>query len=124
MNGNPLAAYSWSVYAGQQDFGLNPSLSLGVLGVNVQGELDQGAEAVNQRGTVWQTRYWPTESYPAVTTDFFPTQSWSSLLSQWGNYAVGPIGQGIQWIATTVDNAAATVVHVTQQAGRKLTTRC
>jgi Carboxypeptidase regulatory-like domain len=116
MNGNPLAAYSWSVYAGQ-NFGLSPSLSLGVLGVNVQGELDHGAEAVNQRGTLWQTRYWPTESYPAVTTDLFPTQSWASLLSQWGTYAAGPIGKGIQWIATTVDNAAGTVVHVTQQVG-------
>jgi hypothetical protein len=117
VNGNPLAAYSFSVYAGQQIFGLNPSLSLGALEVNVQGELDQGAEAVNQRGTLWQTRYWPTESYPAVTSDLFPTQPWSSLLSQWGNYAAGPIGKGIQWIATTVDNAAGTVVHVTQQVG-------
>jgi hypothetical protein len=117
MNGNPLAAYSWSVYAGQQNFGVNLDLDLGVLGVNVQGELDQGAEAVNQRGTLWQTRYWPTESYPAVTTGLFPTQSWSSLLSQWGSYAAGPIGKGIQWIATTVNNAAGTVVHVTQQVG-------
>jgi hypothetical protein len=117
VNGNPLAAYSFSVYAGQQNFGLNLDLSLGALGVKVQGELDQGAEAVNQRGTLWQTRYWPTESYPAVTTDLFPTQSWSSLLSQWGNYAAGPIGKGIRWIATTVDNAADTVVHVTQQVG-------
>jgi hypothetical protein len=116
MNGNPLAAYSWSVYAGQ-NFGLSPSLSLGVLAVSVQGELDQGAEAVNQRGTLWQARYWPTESYPAVTTDLFPTQSWASLLSQWGTYAAGPVGQGIHWIATTVDNAAGTVVHVTQQVG-------
>ena len=116
-NGNPLAGYSWSVYAGQQNFGLNLDLSLGVLGVNVQGELDQGAEVVNQRGRLWQTRYCPTESYPALTTDLFPTQPWSSLLSQWGNYAAGPIGKGIQWIATTVDNAADTVVHVTQQVG-------
>jgi hypothetical protein len=116
MNGNPLTAYSWSVYAGQ-NLGLSPSLSLGVLGVSVQGELDQGAEAVNQRGTLWQARYWPTESYPAVTTALFPTQPWSALLSQWGTYAAGPIGKGIQWIATTVDNAAGTVVHVTQQVG-------
>jgi hypothetical protein len=117
MNGNPLAAYSFSVYAGQQNFGLNIDLSLGALGVKVQGELDQGAEAVNERGTLWQTRYWPTEWYPAVTTGLFPTQSWSSLLSQWGNYAVGPIGKGIQWIATTVDNAGDTVVHVSEQLG-------
>jgi hypothetical protein len=117
MNGNPLSTYSWSVYAGQQTFGLSPDLSLPGLEVNLQGELDQGAEAVNQRGTLWQSRYWPTESYPAVMADLFPTQPWSSLLSQWGNYAAGPIGKGIQWIATTVDNAAGTVVHVTQQVG-------
>jgi hypothetical protein len=116
-NGTPLAAYSFSVYAGKQNFGLNLDLELGELGVNVQGELDQGAEAVNERGTLWQTRYWPTESYPAVTTDLFPAQSWKSLLSQWGTYAAGPIGKGIQWIATTVDNLAGTFVHVTKQVG-------
>ena len=104
------------MYAGQ-NLGLSPSLSLPGLGVNVQGELDQGAEAVNQRGTLWQSRYWPTESYPALTTALFPTQSWASLLSQWGTYAAGPIGKGIQWITTAVDNAAGTVVHVTEQVG-------
>ena len=116
INGNPLAAYSWSVYAGQI-FGLNPSLSLGVLELNVQGELDLGAEAVNQRGTLWRAHYWPTESYPAVTADLLPTQSWSSILTQWGKYAAGPIGKAVQWVATTVDNAADTIVHVAQQVG-------
>src|ERR1035437_9015390 len=52
-----------------------------------------------------------------MTDALSATQPWSSLLSQWGNYAAGPIGKGIQWIATTVDNAAGTIVHVTQQVG-------
>jgi hypothetical protein len=116
-NGTSVVSYQWSVYAAQQDFGLNLNVNLDVVGVNLEGELDHGAEAVNQRGVIQRSRYWPTESYPAMTDALFPTQSWSSLLSQWGTYAAGPIGKGVQWIATTVDNAAGTVVHVTQQVG-------
>jgi hypothetical protein len=111
-NGNPLAAYSWSVYAGQQKFGINPDLDLGMFGVNLQGELDQGAEVVNERGVFWRARYWPTESYPAITSSLFPTEPWASLLRQWGVNAAGLIGQAVQAVATTVENAANTVVQV------------
>jgi hypothetical protein len=115
--GSSVVSCQWSVYAAQQDFGLNLNVNVNVVGVNLQGELDHGAEAVNQRGVIQRSRYWPTESYPAMTDALFPTQPWSSVLSQWGNYAAGPIEKGIHWIATTVDNAADTVVHVTQQVG-------
>ena len=110
-NGTPLAGYSWSVSSYQQQVGLDLDLNLG-FGVNLQGELDQGAEVVNERGVFWQSRYWPAESYPAIASGLFPTESWASLLSQWGANAAGPIGQAIQAAATTVENAANTVVQV------------
>ncbi|MGO9203737.1 MAG: carboxypeptidase regulatory-like domain-containing protein [Limisphaerales bacterium] len=110
--GESVVNYQRSVFAAEQDFGLNLNLDLGVCGVNLVGELDHGAEAVNERGVLERSRYWPTESYPAVTTALFPTQSWLSLLSQWGANAAGPIGQAIQAAATTVENAANTVVQV------------
>ena len=114
-SGDSTVNYQWSVYAAQQDFGLNLNLDLGVCGVSLEGELDHGAEAVNERGVIERSRYWPTESYPAMTTALFPTQSWLSLLSQWGANAAGPIGQAVQAAATTVENAGNTVVQVAGQ---------
>ncbi len=115
--GTKLVSYQWSVSAAQQSADLDLNVNIDVIGVKLKGELDQGAEAVNQRGTLWRAHYWPTESYPAVTADLLPTQSWSSILTQWGKYAAGPIGKAVQWVATTVDNAADTIVHVAQQVG-------
>ena len=94
--------------------GLNLNLNLGV-GVSVQGELDQGAEAVNERGAISQSRYWPTESYPAVTSSLFPSQSWSSLLAQWGNAASGLIGQALNQAVSTVQSAGNTVIQAGEQ---------
>jgi len=82
-SGNPLVTYEWSVCAAQQNFGLNLNLDVVAFGVNLHGELDQGAQAVNQRGAILQSRYWPTEAYPAITATLFPNQSWVSILSQW-----------------------------------------
>lgn len=117
-NGNTFVNYEWSVYAAQQNFTFNLNLNLEALGINLQGEVDQGADAVNQRGAILQSRYWPTESYPAITNSIFPSQSWDSILSQWGDYAAGPIGQGINQVITAVNNAGNTVVHVAQQTGQ------
>jgi alpha-tubulin suppressor-like RCC1 family protein len=114
-NAVPLTGYSWSVSSYQPQTELDANLDLGSFGVNLQGELDQGAEVVNERGVFWQSRYWPAESYPAITTSLFPTESWFSLLSEWGANAAGPIGQAIQAAATTVENAANTVVQVAAQ---------
>ncbi len=113
-NGSPLAGYFWSVYAGQQ-VALSPSLDLGVFSVSIQGELDQGAEAVNERGAISQSRYWPTESYPAVTSALFPAQSWGSLLAQWGNYASGLVGQVLNQAVNTVESAGNTVIQAGEQ---------
>ena len=115
MNGSSLANYDWSVYAGQQQLGANLNVNLGI-GVSLQGELDQGAEIVNERGAVSQSRYWPTESYPALTSAQFPTRSWTSLLSQWGTYAVGPIGQALNAFASEVANGVDTVIHAGSSA--------
>lgn len=112
-NGNSITSYKWSVYAGQQELGVNLNLDLG-LGVSLQGELDQGAEIVNERGAILQSRYWPAESNPALTPNLFPTQSWSSILSQWGNNALGPIGQAVNQAITTVANAGNTIVQAGQ----------
>jgi hypothetical protein len=112
--GNNLVSYEWSVGVAQQNFGLNLSLNLVAFGVNLQGELDQGAEAVNQRGAILQSRYWPTESYPALTASLFPSQPWGSILSQWGQNAVGPIGQGVNQVVTAVGNAGNTVIQAAQ----------
>ena len=83
--------------------------------MNLQGELDQGAEVVNERGVFWQSRYWPAEWYPALTSSLFPAESWFSLLSRWGANAAGPIGQAVQAAVTTVENAGNTVVQVAGQ---------
>ena len=114
MNGNPLAGYFWSVYAGQQ-VRIESESRLGVFSVSMQGELDQGAEAVNERGAISRSRYWPTESYPAVTTALFPAQSWGSLLSQWGNYASGLVGQALNQAVNTVEGAGNTVIQAGEQ---------
>ena len=113
-NGSPLAGYFWSVYAGQSSE-LNYDLDLGVADVSLQGELDQGAEVINERGAISQSRSWPTESYPAVTTDLLPTLSWFTVLSQWGNYASGPIWQAVSHTFATIANTANNIV----QAGEK-----
>ena len=112
-NGVNTTSYRWSVYAQEQELGVNLNLDLG-LGVTLQGELDRGAEVVNQRGAISQSRYWPTETYPPMTADMLPTQSWPSILSQWGNYALGPIGQAINQAITTIANAGNTVVQAGQ----------
>jgi len=112
-NGVNTTTYRWSVYAQEQELGVNLNLDLG-LGVTLQGELDRGAEVVNQRGAISQSRYWPTETYPPMTTDMLPTQSWPSILSQWGNYALGPIGQAINQAITRIANAGNTLVQAGQ----------
>lgn len=113
-NGSVLVNYERAVYAAQQYAGLNLKLDLG-FGVNVQGELDQGAEAVNERGAISQSRYWPTESYPAVTNALFPAQSWSFLLGQWGNHASGLIGQVLHQAVNAVASAGNTVIQAGEQ---------
>lgn len=113
IDGTPLATYSWSVSSSQQQAAVNFDFELG-LGVTFQGDLDQGAEAVIERGVFWQSRYWPTEAYPAIGSGLFPTESWFSLVEQWGANAAGPIEQAVQAVATTVENAANTVVHVAE----------
>ncbi len=115
FNGNRAATYHWSVYAEQQQFGANLNLDLGI-GVNLNGELDQGAEVVNERGTILQSRYWPTETYPALTSAQLPTQSLFSLLSQWGANAVGPIGQALNAFATEVKSGVDTVIQASKGA--------
>ena len=113
-NGNVLVNYERTVYAATQYVGLNLSLDLGV-SVNVQGELDQGAEAVNERGAISQSRYWPTESYPAVTNSLFPAQSWSYLLEQWGKNASPLIGQVLHQAVNAVASAGNTVIQAGEQ---------
>jgi hypothetical protein len=113
-NGNPLATYAWSVCAAQQNFGFNARLDLLAFGVNLQGEFDQAAEEINQRGAIMQTRHWPTESYPAITSSQLPSQSWLSMLSQWGYNATGPIGQAVNQVFTAVGNAGNTVIQAGQ----------
>jgi hypothetical protein len=109
-NGDTMASYDWSVYAGQQQFGANLNLDLG-MGVSLQGELDQGAEIINERGTIAQSRYWPTESYPAITPAQLPTQSLFSLVAEWGTYASGTIGQALSAFATEVASGVDTVIQ-------------
>jgi hypothetical protein len=111
LNGNNMATYRRSVYAGKQQFGASLNLDVG-LGVNLNGELDEGAETVNERGAISLSRYWPTESYPAITVDRFPTQSLTSLLSQWGDKAVDPIGQALNEFWTSITAGADTVIQV------------
>ncbi|MDR3459319.1 MAG: carboxypeptidase regulatory-like domain-containing protein [Verrucomicrobiae bacterium] len=80
-------------------------------------ELDRGAEIVNERGAFLsrnQSKYWPTESYPPITTNLFPTQSWSSILGQWGNNATAPIGQAVNQAVTVIQNAGNTIVKAGQ----------
>ena len=113
-SGNPLVTYEWSVCAAQQNFGLNLNLDVVAFGVNLHGELDQGAQAVNQRGAILQSRYWPTEAYPAITATLFPNQSWVSILSQWGYNATGPIGQAVHEGVTAVETAGNTVIQAGQ----------
>jgi hypothetical protein len=113
-NGSVLVNYERAVYAAQPYVELNLKLDLG-FGVNVQGELDQGAEAVNERGAIWQSRHWPTESYPAVTSALFPVQSWSYLLGQWGKNASGLIGQVLHQAVNAVAGAGNTVIQAGEQ---------
>ena len=108
---NMPASYEWMVLAEQQNLGFSFNLDLGI-GISLQGELDQGAEVFNERGSILQGRNWPTESYPAVTTAQLPTQSWTSILSQWGYYASGPIGQAVNQITTSIGNGVNTVFSV------------
>jgi hypothetical protein len=110
-NGNPLATYAWSVCAAQQNFGFNARLNLLAFGVNLQVESDQAAEEVNQRGTILQSHYWPTESYPAITSSQLPSQYWLWILQQWGYNATGPIGQAVNQVVTAVGNAGNTVIQ-------------
>ena len=112
--GSGLVSYERSVYAAQQELGLNLSLDVG-FSVNAQVELDQGAEAVNERGAISRSRHWPTESYPAVTSAVFPAQSWGSLLEQWGNYASGLVGQALNQAVSTVESAGNTVIQAGEQ---------
>ena len=109
MNGSPVATYSRSVYAGQQKFGLNLNLDFGI-GGSLQGELDQGAEIVNERGAVAQSYLWPTESYPPLTSAQFPTQPLSSLVSQWGKNATSVILQALNAFGTSVAGDVDTVI--------------
>jgi hypothetical protein len=113
-NGSVLVNYERAVYAAQPYVELNLKLDLAV-SVNVQGELDQGAEAVNERGAISQSRHWPTESYPAVTNSLFPTQSWSSLLGQWGRNASGLIGQVLHQAVNAVASAGNTLIQAGEQ---------
>lgn len=110
-NGDLITAYEWSIYVEQQSSSLGFDLDLSGISFNVDGEMSQGAEAVNERGAILRASYWPLESYPAITNDFFPAQSWSSILGQWGNYAAGPIVQGINQAITVVKNVGNTIVN-------------
>ena len=109
-NGSAVATYSRAVYAGQQQFGVNLDLDFGI-GVSLQGELDRGAEVVNERGAIAQSCYWPTESYPPLTAAQFPTQPLSALLSQWGKNATAIIWQALNAFGTSVASGADTVIQ-------------
>ena len=113
-NGIPLTTYTWSVCAAQQTFGFKANLDLLAFSVNLQGESDQAAEEINQRGAIMQTRYWPTESYPAITSSQLPSQSWGSILKLWGQNATGPIGQAVNQVVTAVGNVGNTVIQAGQ----------
>jgi len=102
--------YERSVFASEvgSQIGFNANAALGLdFSLNFNLELDRGAEVVNERGAIlpnYQFTHWPTESYPALTTDLFPTQTWPTIISQWGNYASGVIGEAINQTITTVAN--------------------
>ncbi len=108
--GSNTATYDWAVEAEEQQLGINLSLGSG-LGVTLTDESYRGAEIVNERGTISQSRYWPTECYPALTADRLPTESWSSILLKWAKYASGPIGRAVNWIASTVVAGVDTVIQ-------------
>jgi hypothetical protein len=111
-----LTNYERSVFA--SEVGAQVGINFDVLtSLNFNVELDRGAEAVNERGAVlqrYQFSHWPSESYPAITTDFFPTQTWPSILAQWEYNAVGPISQAINQTITAVANVGNTIVQAGQ----------
>jgi hypothetical protein len=86
-NGNIAANYQWSVYASETEIQGALGFDIG-FGLNFNGELDRGVEEVGERGALFNSRYWPSESYSPITADLFPTQSWLSIVSQWGQNAV------------------------------------
>ena len=108
--------YERSVFASEVGSQINFNMDL-IASLNFNLELDRGAEVVNERGVVlpiYQFAHWPTESYPALTTDLFPTQTWPSILSQWETYASGPIGSAINQTITTIENAGNTIAQAGQ----------
>jgi hypothetical protein len=107
-----LTNYERSVFASEVGAQVGFNFDV-IISLNFNLELDRGAEAVNERGVAlqrYQFSHWPTESYPPITTNLFPTQSWPSILSQWGANATGPIGQAVNQIATTVGAVGNTIV--------------
>ena len=122
-NGSGISSYKWSVYAEQQEFDVSGDLTLGIgkdlgLDVSMQEDLYQGAEVINERGAIlqrYQFSYWPTESYPPITTNLFPTQSWHSIISQWATNAAVPIGQAVNRAEMTINGCVSnTAVQIKQ----------
>jgi hypothetical protein len=120
LTGSSITTYNRSLYAYEVEAQGNLGVSLGLgagLNLNFQGELDRGAEVVNERGVIFQPRhwsaspYWPTESYPAMTTNLFPTESWSSLLSGWASDATDPIDQAIHSAITNFQAGVKTAIQ-------------
>ena len=114
-NGNIAANYQWSVYASETEIQGALGFDIG-FGLNFNGELDRGVEEVGERGALFNSRYWPSESYSPITTDLFPTQSWLSIISQWGQNAVNlnAIGQVINQAFATIANTGNTLVQAGQ----------
>ncbi len=111
--GSPIT-YERSVYAATNGFDLGLNVDLTEIGLNVDGECERGAEAVVERGAVVGVAHYPTESYPAITTNYFPSVTWPDLLSQWEINAAPVIFDAFKQLITRVQSGGNTIISTGQ----------
>jgi len=103
--------YVFDQFPIEADADLDP-LANGI-SITLQGDLEKGAEAVNERGIVWQCRMrMPLESYPPITSDMLPQQSVIEKELTWLRYAnaSGLVAQALNQFTTAVAAGANTVI--------------
>ena len=119
-NDGRVVDYERTVYAGTQRV-LNPKIDLDAvvagLSVSLEGNLERGAEVVNERGRIWQHKCMALESYPAVADANFPASSVLDLEKGWAANAFQPIAQALNQFSTTVAAGAQTVIQAGKDAG-------
>ncbi|HTV42364.1 MAG TPA: carboxypeptidase regulatory-like domain-containing protein [Candidatus Sulfotelmatobacter sp.] len=111
--------YQRSIYAAEVGIGVGLDVDLATFGLSFNGdfngEAERGADKVVQRGAIFGAQHYPTESYPAMSTSLFPSQTWPDLLLQWIQNAA-PILDDVyyQTVTTVADDTETTLIQAGQ----------